>query len=81
MVIVMRIMTVLWPVQDGTVAAAAVTVPSPPNEETKSRLEDDINLDHIGAAPVLVEARGGYWIMLHHKQTFWGAAVAVPGRR
>lgn len=44
-------------IQNETVAAVAI--PSSPNEETKSRLEDDANLDHIRAAPVLVEAMGG----------------------
>ena len=44
-------------IQNETVAAVAI--PSPSNEETKSRLEDDANLDHIRAAPVLVEAMGG----------------------
>ena len=37
----------------------AIAVAPHPNEESKSRLEDVDNLDHILAAPVLVEARGG----------------------
>jgi hypothetical protein len=64
--------------RDGTVAAA---VASHPNEESKSRLEDSGNLDHILAAPVLVEARGEILDYTVHEDFVGSNRQMIPRHR